>query len=214
MGPHSFCSPLQHPLTQLDQAFPWPHCTEASVGMQFPTPSLTEHPVGGRQGVPHTTIPVRPSTSCSRAPIPLGFPGRAPVFLASGQAASPPQLRTGREGGGQGQKPSFCLFVPVNLCQDSAPEPCEPMKYSEGRAFICGLCYSTVQPGTAALRAPSAHHGDTGPMYPPWVLHPLCPPCVPPMPSRAAGLLLVHPCPPGGHSPALRFLVNEAGAQN
>lgn len=78
--------------------------------------------VGGRQGFPRTASPVTPSTSCSRAQIPPGSPGHAPVFLAMGPAASPPQLRAGW-GAASGQKLSLRLFFPVNPCEGSRQRP-------------------------------------------------------------------------------------------
>lgn len=66
---------------------------------------------GGCQGFPRTVSPVRPSTSCSRTPIPPGSPGRTPNFLAPGQAASPPQLRAGRRGLWANNSPSTCFFL-------------------------------------------------------------------------------------------------------
>lgn len=136
-GPPSLPVSLQHPAgtslapqlrehTRMQSASPccWNVLWEGSRGPPHPKPRQPFHQL---QPCPH---PTRLSGPCAR------FPGQG-----VGWAASPPQLRAGL-GAAPGQQLSLHLFFPVNPHESSRqrrdPGPCEPMKYSEGKAFSCG----------------------------------------------------------------------------
>lgn len=123
-------------------AGPGPHQGALSI----PIPAGTSR--GRAPGVPPTPNPISPSSSsCSRAPIPPGSPGPVPVFLARGGVGSEPTTAASRPGGGPGPAAFPRLFFPVNPRKGSQrqrrdPGPCEPMKYSQGKAFSCGRARS------------------------------------------------------------------------